>query len=52
MIDNSSVNIDPKILNLINEDCIIVLNKSDVDSKQNHNFKDIECLTVKYKVLM
>jgi len=49
MIDNSSVNIDPKILNLINEDCIIVLNKSDVDSKQNHNFKDIETILVSVK---
>jgi len=39
MIDNSSKNIDPKILHMINEECIVVLNKSDVSSKQNHNFK-------------
>ena len=38
VIDNSSKTIDPKIKNLINDDCIVVLNKSDVDSKKNYNF--------------
>ena len=49
MIDNSSKSIDPKIKNLINENCIVVLNKSDVDSKQNHNFKQTEVVLVSVK---
>ena len=39
MIDNSSKNIDLKIKNLINSDCIVVLNKIDINSKQNHVFQ-------------
>jgi len=49
MIDNSSKSIDPKILNLINKDCIIVLNKSDLDSKQNHNFNGALVILVSVK---
>ena len=49
MIDNSSKSIDPKIKNLINENCIVVLNKSDVDSKQNHNFKNVEIVLISVK---
>ena len=49
MIDNSSKSIDQKIKNLINENCIVVLNKSDVDSKQNHNFKNVEIVLISVK---
>jgi tRNA modification GTPase len=49
MIDNSSKKIDPKIVNLINEDCIVVLNKSDVDSNQNYNFSGNEVVLVSVK---
>ena len=38
VIDNSSKKINKKILNLINKDTIIFLNKSDVSEKQNHKF--------------
>ena len=49
MIDNSSKNIDVKIKNLINDDSIVVLNKSDVDDKIKHNFdnKDVVLVSVK-----
>jgi tRNA modification GTPase len=49
MIDNSSNNIDPKIKNLINEDSIVVLNKSDVDNKQNHNFRKTDTILISVK---
>lgn len=49
MIDNTSKKIDIKIKNLINEKSIIVLNKSDVNSVQNHNFKDVEVVLVSVK---
>ena len=49
VVDNSSNNIDPKIKDLINNDCIVVLNKSDVSSKQNNNFKDAEVVLVSVK---
>jgi tRNA modification GTPase len=49
MIDNSSKIIDPKIKDLINDDCIVVLNKSDVNSKQNHNFNGAEVVLVSVK---
>ena len=39
MIDNSSKNINLKIKEMITDDCIIVLNKSDIYNKQNHYFK-------------
>ena len=38
VIDNSSKSIDNKIKNLIKEDSIVVLNKSDVNSEQIHTF--------------
>ena len=41
--------IDPKIQKLISEDSIVVLNKSDVDKKQNHNFKQTEVVLVSVK---
>jgi len=49
IIDNSSKKINVKIKNLINENSIVVLNKSDVDSKQNHNFKEIETVLLSVK---
>ena len=49
MIDNSSKNIDVKISSLIDEDCIVILNKSDIDSKQNHNFDKAEVVLVSVK---
>ena len=38
MIDNSSTIIHKKIKDLINKDSIVLLNKSDVNDKQNHSF--------------
>jgi tRNA modification GTPase len=49
MIDNSSESISPEISNLINGDSIVVLNKSDVDSKQNHNFNKVEVVLISVK---
>ena len=49
MIDNCSKSIDPKIKNLIKEDSIVVLNKSDVDNKQMHKFKETETILVSVK---
>jgi len=49
MIDNSSKKINLKIQNLINENSIVVLNKSDVYSKENHNFNNIETVLVSVK---
>ena len=49
MIDNSSKRIDSKIKNLIDENCIIVLNKSDVDNKQNHNFNRASTVLISVK---
>ena len=49
MIDNSSKKIDSKIVNLINKDSIVVLNKSDVNNQQNHNFKQAEVILVSVK---
>ena len=34
---------------LINKDCIIVLNKSDVESKQKYNFENVEVIFVSIK---
>jgi len=49
MIDNSSKNIDPKIRNLINEDCIVVLNKTDVTNKQQHFFDKATVVLISVK---
>ena len=38
VIDNSSKKVNKEILNMINKDTIIFLNKSDVSDKQNHKF--------------
>ena len=47
MIDNSSRPINMKLKNLINKNSIVVLNKSDIDSKKNHNFKEAIIVSVK-----
>jgi tRNA modification GTPase len=49
VIDNCSKDVDQKIKNIINDDCIVVLNKSDVDNKQNHNFGKAEILLISVK---
>jgi len=49
MIDNSSKNIDSRIIDLISKNSIIVLNKSDLSSKQNHNFNETEVVLVSVK---
>ena len=46
VVDNSSKTIDSRIKNLINKNCIVVLNKSDINSKQNYNFNNIEVVLV------
>ena len=47
MIDNSTKQINMKLKNLINKNSIVVLNKSDIDSKKNHNFKEAIIVSVK-----
>ncbi len=47
LIDNSSKQIESKIRNLINDDSIIVLNKSDINQTQKHDFKDSVLISVK-----
>lgn len=49
MIDNSSKNIDPKVINLINKNSIVVLNKSDISKKNNHNFGESEIVLISVK---
>ena len=49
MIDNSSKNIDPKVINLINKNSIVVLNKSDISNKNNHNFGESEIVLISVK---
>ena len=40
VIDNNSTKISDKIKSLINKDTIILLNKSDINEKPNHKFKN------------
>ena len=49
VVDNSSKTIEPKIQELVNEDCIVVLNKSDIAIKQNHIFDRTETVLVSVK---
>jgi len=48
MIDNSSKIINNKIIDLINKDSIVLLNKSDIKNKQNHKF-DADTILVSVK---
>tara|TARA_B110000285_G_C15132519_1_gene624633 strand:- start:2265 stop:3587 length:1323 start_codon:yes stop_codon:yes gene_type:complete len=47
LIDNCSKQVNFKLKNLINDDSIIVLNKSDINNKLNHNFKEAILISVK-----
>ena len=47
LIDNSSSDVNIKVKNLINDNSIIVLNKSDVMNEKNHNFKEAILISVK-----
>ena len=47
VIDNTSKTLDNKMQGLINNNSIVVLNKADLDSKKNHNFKDAVLISVK-----
>ena len=47
VIDNSSKQLDKNIQSLINENCIVVLNKSDINNKLKHDFKDAILVSVK-----
>ena len=49
LIDNTSVNIDIKIKNLINENSIVVFNKSDISSREKSNFVDTDSLLISVK---
>ncbi len=48
VIDNSSKNINNKIKKMINKDTIVLLNKSDVQDKQNHKF-DVDTVLASVK---
>ena len=48
MIDNSTIKVDKKILNLINKDSIVLLNKSDIKKNQNHKF-DADTILISVK---
>ena len=48
VIDNSSKKINNEIQNMINKDSIILLNKSDVSDKQNHQF-DVDTVLASVK---
>ena len=51
VIDNSSKNINSEIKKMINKDTIVLLNKSDVQDKQNHKFEaDIVLASVKENI--
>ena len=47
VIDNSSEQLDKNIQSLINENCIVVLNKSDINNKLKQEFKDAILVSVK-----
>jgi tRNA modification GTPase len=48
MIDNSTIKVDKKILNLINKDSIVLLNKSDIKKNQIHKF-DADTILISVK---
>ena len=48
MIDNSSSKINNKVKRLINNDSIVLLNKSDIKNKENHKF-DVDTILVSVK---
>jgi tRNA modification GTPase len=50
VIDSSSKQVDTKIKKLINDKCIVVLNKSDITDLQSHNFEDAVLVSVKENI--
>ena len=48
VVDNSNKIISDKIKSMINKETIVLLNKSDVQSKQNHNF-DVDTVLASVK---
>lgn len=49
MLDNTPHKIDSNINDLINQDSIVVLNKCDINPKQNHNFENVDHVLVSVK---
>jgi tRNA modification GTPase len=49
MLDNSSQKINLKIKDLINKDCIVVLNKSDLCKNKTHNFDQHDSILISVK---
>jgi len=49
MVDNSSKKVDLRIQKLMNENSIVVLNKSDINRKQNHIFKEVDTILLSVK---
>ena len=49
MVDNSSKKVDLRIQKLMNENSIVVLNKSDINRKQNHIFKEVDTILMSVK---
>ncbi len=47
VIDNSSKNLSKALKDLINDNSIVVLNKSDIDYSRKHNFKESVLVSVK-----
>jgi tRNA modification GTPase len=47
VIDNSSKNLSKALKDLINDNSIVVLNKSDIDNSRKHNFKESVLVSVK-----
>jgi len=47
VIDNSQKKLDKKILNLINDNSIVILNKSDIDENKKHDLPDAILISVK-----
>ena len=47
VIDNSSKQLDEKIQNLVNDNSIVVLNKSDISAIPKHNLKEAVLISVK-----
>ena len=47
VIDNSSKTLDKKVQSLINNNSIVVLNKSDIESENKYNFKEAVLVSVK-----
>ena len=49
VIDNSNKEISDKIRSMINKDSIVLLNKSDVQAKENHKFNNVDAVLASVK---